>query len=299
MKQFTPYLLAACIAAPMTFTTSLRAQDAEGSARVGDHEVKARVNLPGDNANASAAETTSNLPGAPSDGNKASHLIGMEVRNAQHEDLGEIQDLVVDLQTGRITYAVLSVGGFLGIGEKYIAVPPSAFSYSPTDKKLILNADKPKLTAAAGFPKTNWPDVQNPNWSVNWGASASATTGPEDWNRQVRANQRDINGTAQINTDHANSTAENRTELQKFHGKVTGLDREGRTVTVQGAGGTRMFIVDRKAKLAFGDQPLPSVADLKLGQTVTIDFQPQRNGMGLATKVSVDRNDNESPQNRP
>src|SRR5690242_8496972 len=73
--------------------------------------------------------------------NKASSLIGMDVRNQQNEKLGDVKDLVVDLHTGKIAYAVLSVGGFLGIGDKYVAVPPNEFQMAPDGKDLILNAD--------------------------------------------------------------------------------------------------------------------------------------------------------------
>src|SRR4051812_26000292 len=47
--------------------------------------------------------------------NKASGLLGMEVRNSENQKLGEVKDLVMDMNSGRVSYAVLSVGGFLGI----------------------------------------------------------------------------------------------------------------------------------------------------------------------------------------
>ena len=89
--------------------------------------------------------TTSDQQNILSKANKASDLIGMDVRNQQNEKLGDIKDLVVDLPSGKISYAVLSVGGFLGIGDKLIAVPPSAFSVAPTQDTLVLNADKAKI----------------------------------------------------------------------------------------------------------------------------------------------------------
>ncbi len=50
-------------------------------------------------------------------------VIGSNVVNANYEDLGKIEDLVLDASAGRITYAVLSFGGFLGMGDKYFAIP--------------------------------------------------------------------------------------------------------------------------------------------------------------------------------
>lgn len=88
---------------------------------------------------------------------KASNLIGMEVRNSQNEKLGEVKDLVMDMDSGRLSYAVLSVGGFLGIGEKLIALPPGALKVGDTTEYLTLDADKAKIQAAPGFAATAWP----------------------------------------------------------------------------------------------------------------------------------------------
>lgn len=130
-----------------------------------------------------------------SDVHKASSIVGMKVKNQSDEVLGNIEDLVVDLKSGKISYAVLGVGGFLGIGEKYIAVPPSAFSMGIDEKTLILTADKAKLQSAPGFAKTNWPDYQNPNlggegfWeNAHVGGSTDVTTGTDKSN-----SSRDLN----------------------------------------------------------------------------------------------------------
>src|SRR5687768_12965023 len=75
--------------------------------------------------------------------NKASGIIGMEVRNKENQKLGEVKDLVMDINTGRLSYAVLSVGGFLGVGEKLIALPPGALKVA--GDYLLLDADKSKI----------------------------------------------------------------------------------------------------------------------------------------------------------
>jgi len=95
---------------------------------------------------------------------KASEISGMNIKNPQNENLGEVEDLVIDLHSGRVIYAVVSSGGFLGVGEKLLAVPPSAFSPAPDHKHLVLNADKEKLKAAPGFDKKNWPNMANATW---------------------------------------------------------------------------------------------------------------------------------------
>src|SRR5256885_13714801 len=55
--------------------------------------------------------------------NRASEIIGMEVRNAQDQKLGKIEDIILDLASGHVSYAVLSMGGVLGIGDKLVVVP--------------------------------------------------------------------------------------------------------------------------------------------------------------------------------
>jgi len=133
-----------------------------------------------------------------SDFHKASSIVGMKVKNNADETLGTVEDLVLDLKTGKISYAVLGVGGFLGVGEKYIAVPPSAFRAGPDEKTLVLNADKAKLQAATGFAKTNWPDYRNPDFGAAgfWdtegvGGTTGVTTGSEKSSRDLSRDKKD------------------------------------------------------------------------------------------------------------
>ena len=64
-----------------------------------------------------------------------------------------------------MAYAVLSFGGFLGMGKKLFAMPWRAFEFSNTENKLILNADKKKLEAAPGFDKdAKWPHFADRTW---------------------------------------------------------------------------------------------------------------------------------------
>jgi len=94
-----------------------------------------------------------------------SKLIGEPVINQQNEDLGKIHELVVDAQSGRVAYAVLSFGGFLGMGTKLFAMPWGAFEFSATEDKLVLNVDKEKLKGAPGFEKdAKWPDFSDRAW---------------------------------------------------------------------------------------------------------------------------------------
>ena len=95
----------------------------------------------------------------------ASTLAKFKVENTAGEDLGKIEDLMIDSATGRVAYAVLSFGGFLGFGDKLFAIPWSKLSSDPVkDKTFILNVPKERLDKARGFDKNNWPNVADPKW---------------------------------------------------------------------------------------------------------------------------------------
>jgi sporulation protein YlmC with PRC-barrel domain len=92
----------------------------------------------------------------------AGTLAGDRVRNAAGEDLGKIEEIMVDLPTGRVAYVVLSFGGFLGIGDKLFAVPWQALRIDEEEHEFILDVDKKTLESAPGFDKDNWPDMADP-----------------------------------------------------------------------------------------------------------------------------------------
>ena len=94
----------------------------------------------------------------------ASTLNGDKVVNQAGEDLGKIDDIMIDTPTGRVVYAVLSFGGFLGLGDKLFAIPWSRLSLDEDRKVFILNIDRATLEKAPGFDKDNWPDMADRAW---------------------------------------------------------------------------------------------------------------------------------------
>lgn len=94
----------------------------------------------------------------------AKTLIGDEVVNAANEKLGTVEAIMLDVGRGRIAYAVLAFGGFLGIGEKLFAVPWSALRLDTVQKAFVLNASREQLKNAPGFDKDDWPDMSDPTW---------------------------------------------------------------------------------------------------------------------------------------
>jgi hyperosmotically inducible periplasmic protein len=94
---------------------------------------------------------------------KASDLIGMTVKNYQDEKLGKVNDLAVDVESGRIVQVILSTGGFAGIGDTLTAVPPGALHHDITQKVLHLEADKEKLKGAPRFENSKWAECCDSN----------------------------------------------------------------------------------------------------------------------------------------
>jgi len=101
--------------------------------------------------------------GIPARINKARALIGMQIRNPQDERLGKVKDMVLDLQSGCISYVVLSTGG---LRPKFLALPPSALRASADGKHLVLNADWHNVMGAAGFKRDAWPNMATPSWGA-------------------------------------------------------------------------------------------------------------------------------------
>lgn len=96
---------------------------------------------------------------------RASQLIGMDIKNSKGEDIGEIEDLVIDA-SGRVRYAAVEYGGVLGVGSKFFAVPFEAFRVrqdpddpdDADDVVLTLDVTKDQLDGAQGFDDDRWPD---------------------------------------------------------------------------------------------------------------------------------------------
>lgn len=100
-------------------------------------------------------------------------VLGKRVKNPQGEDLGSIEDIIIDSEMGRIAYAVLSFGGFLGLGDKLFAIPWEALSLESkrgtlvADEVFILDVDKDRLKNAPGFDRNDYPDMADRRFGAN------------------------------------------------------------------------------------------------------------------------------------
>jgi sporulation protein YlmC with PRC-barrel domain len=90
-------------------------------------------------------------------------VAGTAVYNAGGEEIGSIHDLMLDKQSGNVAYAVMSFGGFLGIGNKYHPLPWSLLKYDTQKGGYVVNLDKQQLEGAPAYDA----DVE-PTWGHNY-----------------------------------------------------------------------------------------------------------------------------------
>lgn len=105
----------------------------------------------------------------------ATTLIHDKVVNLSGQYVGKIEELMVDVTTGRVAYAVLSHGGILGIGSKLFALPWSALTVDETKKRFVINVTREVLDRMPGFDKEHWPDLNDLEYATGvyrqWGAT--------------------------------------------------------------------------------------------------------------------------------
>lgn len=97
----------------------------------------------------------------------SSTVIGSSVRNLEGEDLGKIHELMIDMERGFVAYAVLTFGGFLGMGNKLFALPWKALGTDTQNGSFVLNVSKERLQKAPGFDKDKWPNMADKGWGVS------------------------------------------------------------------------------------------------------------------------------------
>lgn len=100
---------------------------------------------------------------------RASELIGHSIVNGKDETLGSIEDIVLDRNDGSVKYVAVSMGGFLGLGDKLFAVPYKELQCQRQDGEHVITLDvtKEQLEDAKGFDQDNWPDMANKQWQMN------------------------------------------------------------------------------------------------------------------------------------
>jgi sporulation protein YlmC with PRC-barrel domain len=108
----------------------------------------------------------------------ASSIIGDKIENLQGEDLGKIDNLMINIETGQIEYAVLEFGSFLGMGGKLFAIPYPQLYLNSDKECFILDREREAFKNMPGFDKNHWPDTNDHSYyddvDVYWGATADS-----------------------------------------------------------------------------------------------------------------------------
>lgn len=102
--------------------------------------------------------------------------------------LGDIEDIVVDPVSGRIVYAVVELGGFLGIGERSFPVPWALMKPAPEGDRLVLDVSADRMKGAPQFTRSNRPDMTDPQWATAVHAYYGV---PPYWSAEAVAANRD------------------------------------------------------------------------------------------------------------
>jgi sporulation protein YlmC with PRC-barrel domain len=91
----------------------------------------------------------------------ATSIIGDKVENTHGEGLGKVVNLMINLVSGEIDYAVIEFGSFLRMGGKLFAIPFEELRLKPAEHTFILNRSKEYLKQSPGFDKDHWPDTND------------------------------------------------------------------------------------------------------------------------------------------
>jgi len=110
--------------------------------------------------------TTANI-GSFGNVHKVSDLVSMRINNVNSETIGKVDNIALDLPTGRLVYVILMPDSSLNLGNDALyAMPPETFTWNATDKLLVSDLTKDKLASAPHFARNEWADLSNPSWAL-------------------------------------------------------------------------------------------------------------------------------------
>lgn len=95
----------------------------------------------------------------------AGTMTGDAIVNANGDDLGTLEEIMIDVESGEVAYAVLSYGGLMGMGNKLFAIPWEMLEIQPAEKRFQLDVPEERLKEAPGFDKSDWPDTSDEVWA--------------------------------------------------------------------------------------------------------------------------------------
>ncbi|MDA8746559.1 PRC-barrel domain-containing protein [Rubripirellula amarantea] len=136
---------------------------------------------------------------------RVSQLIGYNIQNSRGESVGEINDIVLDSKTGKVRYAAVTYGGFLGVGNKMFAVPFEAFrvqadpdevgddDIDSDDYVLVLDVTQQQLEGQQGFDEDSWPNMADSQWAADLDKRYGVKRNMDEKDRLMRENRRNVN----------------------------------------------------------------------------------------------------------
>ena len=91
-------------------------------------------------------------------------LVGYAVYNHRGEEVGDIKDVLLEVRSGKVAYALLSFRAIVGLGEKVFPVPWRALTFDGENRRFLLKIDKHRLADAPGYHKTRSSHITDPAW---------------------------------------------------------------------------------------------------------------------------------------
>ena len=116
-----------------------------------------------------------------------SSLKNTKIVNLDGEDLGNLEDIMLNVNDGDVAYAVVSFGGFLGMGDKHFAVPWDALTVDSVEHRIVLDVDRERLENAPGFDKDDWPTTADDTWMNDMHQHYGSTYQPRNASRRDSA----------------------------------------------------------------------------------------------------------------
>jgi sporulation protein YlmC with PRC-barrel domain len=114
-------------------------------------------------------------------------LTGTKIVNLDGEDLGTLDEIMLHADSGDVAYAVVSFGGFLGMGDKLFAVPWDALTVDTAEHRIVLDIDRERLENAPGFDKDDWPTTAETGWMTDLYRHYGSTYQPRNASRRDSA----------------------------------------------------------------------------------------------------------------
>ena len=116
-------------------------------------------------------------------------LKGTTIVNLDGENLGDLEEIMLHADSGDVAYAVVSFGGFLGMGDKHFAVPWEALHVDTVEHRIVLDIDRERLENAPGFDKDNWPTTADSDWMNDLHRHYGSTYQPRNAHQRDRADE--------------------------------------------------------------------------------------------------------------